>query len=168
LANGGPNTIDYIIGSPVIWQVATHLKVIIDDTRYCATGVDSDHEPLRLWLSIDCSFVESQHTVVTKKFLFRFKYDKSKVEKYQLALTMNLGNVWVVNSIRHLGVDGLADLLQKCVGVVAEFTFGSKPSRGSYRERHYYIPWFDTNCHTMKHEVKLWLKANLDSHTIKH
>jgi hypothetical protein len=33
LANGGRNTIDYIISSPV-----THLKVIIDDTRYCMMG----------------------------------------------------------------------------------------------------------------------------------
>ncbi len=38
LANGGHNTVDYIVGSPVIWQVATHLEVIIDDTRYCAVG----------------------------------------------------------------------------------------------------------------------------------
>jgi hypothetical protein len=40
-----------------------------------------------------------------------FKYDKSKVEEYQLALTTNLGNLWVANSIGHLGADGLVDLL---------------------------------------------------------
>jgi hypothetical protein len=40
-----------------------------------------------------------------------FKYDKSKVEKYKLALTTNVGNMWVANSIRYLRVDGLADLL---------------------------------------------------------
>jgi hypothetical protein len=62
-------------------------------------------------LSIDCTFVEPQHIVVTKKFLLRFKYNKSKVEEYQLALTTNLENLWVVDSIRHLGADGLADLL---------------------------------------------------------
>jgi hypothetical protein len=45
-------------------------------------GGDSDHRPLRLWLSIDFTFVEPQHIVVTKKFLPKFKYDKSKVEKY--------------------------------------------------------------------------------------
>jgi hypothetical protein len=50
-------------------------------------------------LSIDCSFVEPQHTIETKKFLLRFKYDKSKVEEYQLALRANLGNLWVVDSI---------------------------------------------------------------------
>jgi len=49
--------------------------------------------------------------VVTKKFLPRFNYDKSKVEKYQLALTTSLGNLWVVDSIRHLGADELAELL---------------------------------------------------------
>ncbi len=38
LANGGRNTIDYIVGSPIVWQVATHLEVMIDDTRYCAMG----------------------------------------------------------------------------------------------------------------------------------
>jgi hypothetical protein len=48
LANGGRNTVDYIVGSLVIWQVATHLEVIIDDTRYCAVGGDSDHRSLRL------------------------------------------------------------------------------------------------------------------------
>jgi hypothetical protein len=41
-----------------------------------------------------------------------FKYDKSKVEKYQLTLTTNLGNLWVVNSIGHLRANGLANLLQ--------------------------------------------------------
>jgi hypothetical protein len=38
LANGGHNIVDYIVGSPVIWQVATHLKVITDDTYYCMMG----------------------------------------------------------------------------------------------------------------------------------
>ncbi len=33
LANGGCSTIDYIVASPIVWQVITHLKVIIDDTR---------------------------------------------------------------------------------------------------------------------------------------
>ncbi len=86
--------------------------MIIDDTRYCAMGGDSDHRPLRLRLSIDCIFIEPQHTVVTKKFLLRFKYVKSKAKEYQLALTTNLGNLWVVESIKHLGANGLADLLQ--------------------------------------------------------
>jgi len=49
--------------------------------------------------------------VVTKLFLPMFKYDKSKVEEYQLALTMSLGNLWVVDSFGHLGVDKLVDLL---------------------------------------------------------
>jgi hypothetical protein len=34
LANGGRSTIDYIVCSPTVWQAATHLEVIIDDTRY--------------------------------------------------------------------------------------------------------------------------------------
>ncbi len=72
--------------------------------------------------------VGSQHTVVTKKFLPRFNYDKSKVEEYQLALTTSLGNLWVVNSIGHLGADELVDLLQQCVGAATKFTFGNKPS----------------------------------------
>jgi hypothetical protein len=50
--------------------------------------------------------------VVTKKLLPRFKYDKLKAEEYQLALTTSLGNLWVVDSIGHLGADGLAHLLQ--------------------------------------------------------
>jgi hypothetical protein len=66
-------------------------------------GGDFDHKPLRLRLRIDCNFVKPQHTVVTKKFLPRFKYDKSKAKEYQLALTASLGNLWVVDSIRHLG-----------------------------------------------------------------
>jgi hypothetical protein len=82
LANGGRNTTDYIVGSPVIWQLATHLEVIINDTRYCAMGEDFDHRSLRLWLNIDYNFVEPQHIVVTKMFLPKFKYDKSKAEKY--------------------------------------------------------------------------------------
>ncbi len=79
--------------------------------RYCTMGGDFNHKPLRLWLSIDYTFVEPQHTSVTKKFLPRFKYDKSKVEEYQLALTTSFGNLWVANSTRHMGADGLTDLL---------------------------------------------------------
>jgi hypothetical protein len=83
LANGGRNTIDYIFGSPAVWQAATHLEVIINDTHYRAMGGDFNHRPLRLRLNIDCSFVEPQHTMVTKKFFLpRFNYDKSKVEEY--------------------------------------------------------------------------------------
>jgi hypothetical protein len=79
-------------------------------------------------LNIDCNFVEPQHTVVIKKFLPRFKSDKSKAEEYQLALTTNLKNMWVVDSIGHLGANGLTDLLQQCVGATIKSIFGSKPS----------------------------------------
>jgi hypothetical protein len=82
LANGEHNIVDYIIGSPAIWQIVTHLEVIIDDIRYCTMGGDSNHRLLHLRLSIDCTFVEPQYIVVTKKILPRFKYDKSKVEEY--------------------------------------------------------------------------------------
>ncbi len=119
-------------------------------------------------MNIDCSFVEPQHTVVTKAFLPKFKYDKSKAQEYQLALIASLGNLWVVKSIGHLGADGLADLLQKCVGGATKSTFGRKPPGGSYRERHHHKPWFDIDCRTMKCELKFRLKANLDSHTAKH
>jgi hypothetical protein len=87
LANGGHNTVDYIVSSPTIWQIATHLEVIINDTSYCAIGGDSNHMLLRIRLTIDCSFFEPQHTVVTNFFLPTFKYDKSKAEEYKLALT---------------------------------------------------------------------------------
>jgi len=76
LANGGRNTIDYIVGSPIVWQVATHFEVTIDDIHYYMVGEDSNHKLLCLQLNIDCSFVEAQHTVETKKFLPKFKYDK--------------------------------------------------------------------------------------------
>ncbi len=103
-------------------------------------GGDSDHTALRLRLSIDCNFVKPQHTVVTNFFSPKFKYDKSKVEEYQLTLTASLRNLWVVDSIGHLGANGLADLLQQCVGAATESTFGNKPSGGSCRERHCHKP----------------------------
>ncbi len=131
-------------------------------------GGDSDHRLLRLWLSIDCTFVEPQHIVVTKKILPRFKYDKSKVELYQLALTTNLGNLWVANSTGHLGVDGLIDLLQLCVGATTEFTFDNKLSGGCCKMEHCHKPWFDADCCITKRELRLWLKANHDSHATKH
>jgi hypothetical protein len=95
LANGGRNIIDYSVSSPTTWQVATRLKVIIDDTRYYTMGKNLDNRPLHLWLSINCSFVEP-HMVVIKKSFPRFKYDKSKVEEYQFGLIVSLGNLWVV------------------------------------------------------------------------
>jgi hypothetical protein len=45
-----------------------------------------------------------------------FKYDKSKAEEYQLALVASFGNLWVIDSIGHLGAYRLVDLLQQCVG----------------------------------------------------
>jgi hypothetical protein len=54
------------------------------------------------------------------------------------------------------------------VGVVTKSTFGNKPSRGSCKNRHCHKPWFDANCCIAKHELRLWLKANLNSHTTKH
>jgi hypothetical protein len=141
LANGGRITIDYIVGSLAVWQAATHLEVIIDDTHYRVMGGDSNHRPLCLQLNIDCSFVEPQHTVVTKKFfLLRFNYDKSKVEEYQFALTTNIRNLWVFDLIGHLGVDELVDLLQQCVGAAAKSTFSNKSSGGSCRKKHYHKP----------------------------
>jgi hypothetical protein len=116
-------------------------------------GGEFDHRLLHLRLSIDCNFVESQHTVVTKKFFPRFKYDKSKVEKYQLALITSLGNLWVIDSIGLLGVNGLANLLQQCVGAITKSTFGNKLSRGSYKERQCHKPWFDINYCTSKREL---------------
>jgi hypothetical protein len=62
-------------------------------------GGDFDHRPLRLWLNIDYNFVKPQHIVVTNFFLLKFKYDKSKVEEYQLALIASFGNLWVVDSL---------------------------------------------------------------------
>jgi hypothetical protein len=59
LGNGGCNTLDYIVGSLVVWQAATHLEVIIDDNYYCMMGGDFDHRPLRLRLSIDCDALPS-------------------------------------------------------------------------------------------------------------
>ncbi len=154
MANGGRNIVDYIVGSPIVWQATTHLKVIMDDTRYCTIGGDFDHRPLCLRLNIDCSFVEPQHTVVTKKFLHRFNYDKSKVEEYQLALTTSFGNLWVVDSIGHLGVNELVDLLQQCVGVATKSTFDNKFSGGSCRKRHCHKPWFDVDCRITKCELR--------------
>jgi hypothetical protein len=50
--------------------------------------------------------------VEIKNLLPRFKYDKSKAKKYELALVTSLENFWGVNLIGHLGLAGLADLLQ--------------------------------------------------------
>jgi hypothetical protein len=74
-------------------------------------GGDFDHQLLRLRLSIDYSFVEPQHMVVIKKLLPWFKYDKSKAKEYQVTLITSLRNLWVVDSIGHLGANGLANLL---------------------------------------------------------
>jgi hypothetical protein len=115
----------------MVWQAVTHLEVIIDDTYYCAMGGDFDHMPLRLRLSINCSFVEPQYMIVTKKFIPKFKYDKSKVEEYQLALIASLGNLWIVDLIGHLGAGGLADLLQQCVGVAASLLLATRLREGA-------------------------------------
>ncbi len=67
---------------------------------------------------------------------------------------MSLGNLWVVDSIRHLGADELANLLQQCVGVATKSTFGNKPSGGSCRERHCHKPWFDADYCIVKCELR--------------
>jgi hypothetical protein len=107
--------------------------------------------------------------VVTKKFFLpKFNYDKSKVEEYQLALISSLRNLWVVDSIGHMGANELIDLLQQCVGAAAKSTFGNKSSRGSCKKRHCHKQRVDIDCRTTKRELKLWMKANPDSHAAKH
>ncbi len=69
LVDGGCNTIDYIVGSPAVWQVVTHFEMIIDDIRYCVVGGDFDHKALHVRLNINCSFVEPQHAIETKQNL---------------------------------------------------------------------------------------------------
>jgi hypothetical protein len=81
---------------------------------------------------------------------------------------MSFGNLWVVDSIGHLGANGLVDLLQQCVGVTIESTFSSKPSGRSCRERHCHKPWFDVDYRIAKCELKFWLKTSPDSHATKH
>jgi hypothetical protein len=54
------------------------------------------------------------------------------------------------------------------VGVATKFTFGSKPLGGSCKEKHCNKPWFDADFCTVKCELRLWLKANPDSHVAKH
>jgi hypothetical protein len=54
------------------------------------------------------------------------------------------------------------------VGAVTKFTFGRKQSGRSYKNRYYHKPWFDADYRITKRELKLWLKANLDSHAAKH
>jgi hypothetical protein len=93
--------------------------------------------------------------VEIKKFLPRFKYDKSKVKEYQLALPTSLGNMWVVDSIRHMGADELTDLLKQCVGVTTESTFDNKLLGGSCKERHCHKPRFDVDYRITKRELRL-------------
>jgi hypothetical protein len=68
---------------------------------------------------------------------------------------MSFGNLWVVDSIGHLGANELTNLLQQCVGVASKSTFGNKPLGGNCREKHCHKPWFDTDCRTMKCELRL-------------
>jgi len=75
---------------------------------------------------------------------------------------MSIRNLWVVDSIGHLGADRLVDLLQQCVGATTKSNFGNKPSERSCKQRHYHKSWFDVDYHTTKRELRLWLKANPD------
>jgi len=54
------------------------------------------------------------------------------------------------------------------VGAATKSTFGNKPLGGSCRKRHYHKPWFDTDYRMAKRELRLWLKANPNSHDTKH
>jgi hypothetical protein len=54
------------------------------------------------------------------------------------------------------------------VGATTKSIFGNKPSRGRCKNKHCHKPWFDVDYHTVKRELKLWLKANFDSHAAKH
>jgi hypothetical protein len=53
-------------------------------------------------------------------------------------------------------------------GCCSKFYFGIKPLGGSCKKRHCHKPWFDVDCRTTKRELKLWMKANFDSHIAKH
>ncbi len=80
----GGITLSIIVGSPIVWQAGTHFEMIINDTHYYAMGGDSDHRLLRLRLSIDYSFVEPQHMVVTKKFCLGSNMINQKLKNINL------------------------------------------------------------------------------------
>jgi len=54
------------------------------------------------------------------------------------------------------------------MGVATKSTFGNKHLGRSCKKRHYHKPWFNVNYHTAKRELRLWMKANFDSHATKH
>jgi hypothetical protein len=54
------------------------------------------------------------------------------------------------------------------VGVIAESTFGNKPSGRSCKKRHCHKPWFDADYHITKRELRLWLKTSPNSHAAEH
>jgi hypothetical protein len=54
------------------------------------------------------------------------------------------------------------------VGVIEESIFGNKHLGESCRNRHCHKPWFNANYRIAKRELKLWLKANPNSHATKH
>jgi hypothetical protein len=36
------------------------------------------------------------------------------------------------------------------------------------QKRHCHKPWFDVDYHTLKRELRFWVKANLELHDVKH
>jgi hypothetical protein len=53
------------------------------------------------------------------------------------------------------------------MGVTTESIFGNKPLGGNCRKKHCHKPWFDVDYRIVKRELRLWLKANLNSHAAK-
>jgi hypothetical protein len=131
--------------------------------------VGSKHESKSLFQNLVVDIVEVQILRGTILLGGDFNaHTTAQPNTIDTSLIASLGNLLVIDSIGHLGANGLVNLLQQCMGVAAKSTFSNKPSRGSCKERHCHKLWFDVDCYTMKCELRLWLKTNPNLHVATH
>jgi hypothetical protein len=82
LTNHGHNTVDYMIASPEMFEVAQHLEVLTDPTYYGSKQSESDHRPLALRFVVQFSTSTYAFNNNIPSPIIRFKYNPAFADEY--------------------------------------------------------------------------------------
>jgi len=81
-ANHGHSTIDYMIASPEMFEVAQHLEVLINPAYYGSKQSESDHRPFALRFVVQFSTYAFAFDNNTPSPMIRFKYNPAFANEY--------------------------------------------------------------------------------------
>ncbi len=161
LANHGHNTVNYMIASPEMFEVAQHLEVLTDPAYCGSKQFESDHHPLALRFVVQFSTSASAFDNNTPSPMIHFKYNPAFADEYCTQLQHNLSIDTDVLHLQDMLATNLVEFLHNHICNVANDVFGQKQPPSAHH--HCHKPWFDTECRVEKNHVMTFLKDNPES-----